>query len=503
MTTADAWNYSAPANATRPADGWGARTRYAPEDFVTLLWRERVLMLVVFAVIFIIGLGLAFVPKTTYTANSSLIVQLGQEYVYNPLSNDAARGAIPDIDQVVATETEILGSDEVKDLVLQELGVKAVYPDLGKAYDRGSPSEKAEILAKARQAMGRSLGIDHAVDQPIIRVSFEHENPATAAKVLNTVIDKYLLHRRAVVKGPDAPAIQAQRFAFEEQLAAADAEYQAFLGMNGIGDFETEKSALNQSLIQLQQRRFDTESQLSGARGQLSAWTGQLASLPAQAELYRDDNMEAANQLEKLRQERAELLGGGVRAESSMVAQINDQIAALESAVRGGLGRSPSARRTGPNPVHQTSMAERSTAEARVADLSQSRATLSEQIATITRRQQELAALEPRFQDIARRRASLQQVVNEYTVREQQAQAADAGAGKGADTVRRVERASPPNQGKSLKKPIAILALLVAGFTALCVGLLRIFTRPGIPTPTAAGRTLDLPVLGYASVKKR
>ena len=32
-------------------------------------------------------------------------------------------------------------------------------------------------------------------------------------------------------------------------------------------------------------------------------------------------------------------------------------------------------------------------------------------------------------------------------------------------------------------------------FTALCAGLVNVFLKPGLPTATAAGRTLDLPVL--------
>jgi hypothetical protein len=55
--------------------------------------------------------------------------------------------------------------------------------------------------------------------------------------------------------------------------------------------------------------------------------------------------------------------------------------------------------------------------------------------------------------------------------------------------------------GKSLKRPVALLGLFMAGFTALCVGLLRIFLREGFPTPGSAGRTLELPVLATVGLK--
>ena len=49
---------------------------------------------------------------------------------------------------------------------------------------------------------------------------------------------------------------------------------------------------------------------------------------------------------------------------------------------------------------------------------------------------------------------------------------------------------------------VLVLALLFAAFSALCAGLLRMFLRPGMPTPASAGRTLDLPVLGAAPLKQ-
>ena len=37
-----------------------------------------------------------------------------------------------------------------------------------------------------------------------------------------------------------------------------------------------------------------------------------------------------------------------------------------------------------------------------------------------------------------------------------------------------------PTRGTSLKLPLLALVFLFAGFTALCVGLLRVFTRRGL-----------------------
>ena len=68
-------------------------------------------------------MAFALTLKTLYPTHSSVLVKLGQEYVYQPRSGDAGRGAVPDNDQMVQSEAEIMGSDAVKMRVVGRLGV--------------------------------------------------------------------------------------------------------------------------------------------------------------------------------------------------------------------------------------------------------------------------------------------------------------------------------------------------------------------------------------------
>src|ERR1044071_2843428 len=91
-----------------PRGDWTARPRFAFSDLPVLLWRERWLMLGVFLALFLAGALFALMLKKEYQAHSSVLVRLGQEYVYEPRAGDAARGAVPEADQVLDSETEIL-----------------------------------------------------------------------------------------------------------------------------------------------------------------------------------------------------------------------------------------------------------------------------------------------------------------------------------------------------------------------------------------------------------
>ena len=125
------------------------------------------------------------------------------------------------------------------------------------------------------------------------------------------------------------------------------------------------------------------------------------------------------------------------------------------------------------------------------------------QLSSSTERRLRLAELEPKFQSLSLDRDVLQASVRDFTVKEQQSRAASEIASTTNDNIRIVSRATPPTKGKSLKKPVIVLAFLFAAFTALCAGLLRMFLRPGLPTARSASRTLDLPVLASAPMKVR
>ena len=65
---------------------WSSRPRHGWDDVVTLVWRQRLLIVVVFAVLFALGALAALMLPRTYTAYSSLLVQMTQEYVYGRLN---------------------------------------------------------------------------------------------------------------------------------------------------------------------------------------------------------------------------------------------------------------------------------------------------------------------------------------------------------------------------------------------------------------------------------
>src|SRR5690606_22582140 len=137
-------------------------------------------------------------------------------------AGDAGRGAVPDADAVIQSELEILNSAQVKQRVIDRLGLDRIYPKLARKYAKADADGKRLIVSAAIRGMEQGFKSETAPDTPVIKVSFEHEDAATAALVLNTMLEEYLIQRRSVLGNVDTPALEQQRLAFEQRLLQAD-----------------------------------------------------------------------------------------------------------------------------------------------------------------------------------------------------------------------------------------------------------------------------------------
>jgi uncharacterized protein involved in exopolysaccharide biosynthesis len=484
-----------------PMRGGGAasRPRFAAADVVLLLWRERFVMLSVFLGVAALGLGVALMLKTSYPAHSSLLIRLGQEYVYEPRVGDAGRGVTPDSDSVIQSEVEIMGSAQLKERVIDKLGIGRLFPSMAGRYERAGLPDQQKMMAQAVAAMEKGLKISSAPGTPVVRLEYDDTDAQNAALVLNTLLDEYLAYRRTILLDPTAP-LDAQRRSFEARLEQADEAYQNFLGSNNIGDFESEKTSLAQLMGSLQQQKYAADEQLQQRQARLAALEAQAAQVTPEIGLYHDVDHVAQDKLTDLKVQRAGLLGR-YRPDAAPVKALDVQIAEMERSIAQGHVQGEGSRRLGVNPVFQTLQTDRIQLTAEVAALQRSAETLADQIAQVTDRQLRLDALEPQYQGLARDRDVLSTNVHDFTVKEEQTQAADAMARQSNDNISVVERAVTPVAGKSLKRPVALLGLFLGLFAALCVGLLRIFLREGFPTPGSASRTLALPVLASVGLK--
>jgi uncharacterized protein involved in exopolysaccharide biosynthesis len=473
--------------------------QHTPADLLALLWRRLPLMLLIFLALAGLGVFLALQLNTAFTSRSSLLVRLGQEYVYQPAVGDAARGATPDNDAVVQSELEILQSEAVKRKTVEDIGIARMSPALGRAYANADETKRRDIAAAAAKMIDTGLKTQTAPDSAIVKLSYTARDSELAALVLNTLVDEYLRYRRTVLIDGDAGQIEIQLKDFQARLDLADQAYQRFLVDNGVGsgDFDAEKASLTQIYTQLTTEAYSNQASLSEAEGRLGATRQRVANTAPEIGLFRDLDHQSQDELSKLMVQRQDLLSRYLPT-AQPVRDVDARIAALQALTARG-SQEGGAKRLGPNPVYQGLETERDQVEAQVASLRQRLAQVRASLGGVAARRQSLAALEPQFQELSRQRDLLAGNVKTLAQRVQESQAAQAMAKSGQDNIRVVERAFPSAKGVSLRAPAMALAIVFAAFAAFSAGLFSAFLARGYATPEAIERTLHLPILATAA----
>lgn len=471
-----------------------ARPRYGVIDVVALLFRELLLMIVIFVVIVAIGAAVVMSMKKTYTAGASLFVGVGQEYVYQPRVGMGERAMPPSASEVAQSEAAILNSLEVKRRVVRALGVES--------FQDGKPATEspARQEAAAIRAVATGLGVEVTPLSPVVGLTYKSSDPAKSARVLNTVIDQYLTYRREVFQDRATSAIRTQRQTFEDELGDADRAYEEFLRSNNIGDFATARAAVANSYQSVFSERMGVQAQLQQASQRVATLAAQLARTPAEMALHQDLNVSAQDQILQLRTERESLLSR-YQPDAQPVREIEGRIAQLQAYVGTGTAVGAKEVRTGPNPVWIELETTRINAQAERDSLAARLSVLDRQLSDLRARQARLTELESRNSTLAGNREVLTASIREFQQRETQSRADNELVKAGADNVTVIERAQPPSKGKSLRLPLMAAVLAFAGFTALCVGLLRVFLRRGFAMPSTLSRTLHAPVLAVAPAK--
>ncbi len=496
-----------PAREAKPASGTSKRVRVTERmqmgigDILALLLRELWLILIVFAAIFALGAAAAMSVGSNYTASASLLMQLGRDYVYIPQTGDAARGATATIEEVVQSEVEILNSTELKKRVVNKLGFKAIMPDAPQMWTPRNEVARAQAEQAAIKVLQGGFSTITAPQNNVVRLTFKHADATAAALILNTLIDEYQRYRREVFTDSTGPALEKQKADFDQKLIDTDRTYQAFLTRNNVADFQTAKTTYAKMYDTITSDMFAVDAQIAQTRSRLRTVEASLTRLNPEMSVERNLDLSIPNRVTALKQQREELLTRYLPT-AQPVRDVDAQIAAHEALLASGKGITDKDHRIGVNPVYQDLMQQKYAAEAEIASLNGRRTQLKSQADAVTTKLQELLGIDAEYNRIMAERDSLQTNVVEYTRRIQENDATRALADQADDSVRVVEKASPPSKPQSLKRPILILSFLFAGFTALCAGLLRVYTRKGFVNADMASRTLDLPVLAQAPVKR-
>lgn len=475
------------------------RPRLGLADILLQLWRAKWLMVLVAIPIFALGLFIAFQMPKTYESRSALYVTSGDEVRSTTILGDPSFDPGPGIQEVLQGELQILQTRLVAERTLSRFPLTRVFPDLASSRDKAMQSASGqrvetlenEYFQKGVDAFVEAFSVTAAPNSNIIEVTLAHDDPGVAAELLNAAIAVYLNRRAELFRRRPVGQLRAERKRVEGDLLQVEDEIRVFLDTHSVRDFASERSTAQGLYALVTNELFAVQARKKAIDAQLARTRVQLEETAPEQDLYVEDS--SAQRLRELEIERNQALVN-YTPDSRRVQAIDRQIAELRAFLDAQDGPAGTVRR-GPNPTYQALETSLNSLEAEADSLTQQGVELARQLQAVEDKLDRFTGLAPEWSELQRNRDLLETNIRTLAEHEQREGTVAGITTAEADSVKVTEPATIPIKGRSLKLPIALLAFLFAGFSALIAGMFKALTRTGFATRSSFQRTTGVPVL--------
>jgi uncharacterized protein involved in exopolysaccharide biosynthesis len=271
--------------------------RLVMRDLMLTALSHKARVLLIFFCVMALSIAIAVMVQPDYKSKSSLLVLLGTEHTFRPAAGQqfTNSGGV-DAEQVLRTESSILGSDDLHRTVIREIGIEKMYPKLLRQpgpveqwlldirrfltdtlgmTEKATDTAPAEPMARAVEAFGRNLTITVDKKSSVIGLEFTNPDKLVSADALRILESEYLSLRAKLYGDVQAPIVQVQQQTVGKQLTDADAALQTFKQQHDISNF-TERRAI------LLKQQGDLEAALTKSEATIAEQTARLTQLNQQ-----------------------------------------------------------------------------------------------------------------------------------------------------------------------------------------------------------------------------
>ncbi len=163
--------------------------RYQPIDFsnmrdiLSVIFKRKYTILAVFVIVFGSVFLYALLAPRVFEAKSILLVKLGREFMRTSEGTGPSSGLLIQPETIMKSEMSILTSRDLITRVIETVGLKKIYPGFKKT-DQGATQ-------LAVTSFEEDLNVSNVPNSGLIQVAFTHRDPATAAQVVNTLVEEF------------------------------------------------------------------------------------------------------------------------------------------------------------------------------------------------------------------------------------------------------------------------------------------------------------------------
>jgi len=478
------------------ADGGGIRLSAIPGALAKqLIWAVPLVL-----VLTILSFWFTHNIKRQYVADGRILVQLGSEYVYNPVAGNGNSNSPLSItsDQVTLTELGIIKNSAILDEVINQMiaspanggvGGDRFAPILYAKWVKASPEDKIDRFNDIVKMVDKSYYVTAAPKSSIVDLTYKHQDREVAVKTLDAFMTAYANFRKQKFVISKTGNLSERRADTEDQLAAVEAKIQAILNKNGISDFDTEQTGAQTRAELLRTQLNILIGQLAAAEASLASSEDQLRREPQRINLFTDDR--ASQRLAQAQLEKRQLLAKYLPTSNPVRAK-EAEIRELQAQINSNGGQAQGGRRVGPNPVYQALLTQRNTFQATANSLREQEIILQRQVTASVAKVKRMRQLAPEYTNLVREKTTIEVRLEDLQARETEALVDEQQLENSSQNIKFITRPNMASKGRNMKKILRALAFLGSVFSVFMLALLRVFLDPKLYGPKPQSRLQQL-----------
>jgi len=468
-------------------------------DFLTLIFKYKVRIVVIFVTVVGFVLGGLLLSKPVYEAKSTLLIKPWKEDAPRPGMGGEAPGTNSYLtlsqEELVNTEIQILTGRDLAEKIIDALTLKAMYPGIARSDLRPANQKAAAVLA-----FSKSLKIVAVRKSNVITVTFQHPNAKIAAQALNLLIDAFKEKHLALHSAPESSFISTQLNTFEKKLKDSEKELQTYQQANNVFSLEEQRTLLLKQRSDLDTSYKLARNAIGELKNKIAATKGQLSYISKNSAAHytpterdkvvtdaKTKQLELQLKEQELRRKYAPTnqLVVEAKKEVDLVSQfVKEQEAALTGKVKTG------------NPVYQSMEIDLFRAEGELNSQIARAESLNSQIKAVDKEIASLDLSEDKVQNLKRAIAINEKNYKIYADRQEEANISETMNKLKLSNISVIQGAEAPAQPVALNRMFKlIMGVLVGAFSGLACAYLSESWAQTFSDPESVERYLELPVL--------
>ena len=487
----------------------GAKTLYRKEraptgglrEFLTVLFKHKSRIAAVFSLFVLIGLVLSFLLPPVYEARSTVLIKVGREYISNAEVGNTRALLSLEQQEVLNSEIQILSNRELIEKVVTLLKVEALYPKLAKKTTSKISPREASILQ-----VEKHLTVSGVKKSNVIEVTFQHEDPQVAAKVVNLLVELFREKHLKVFSDPQSTFLEKQLQIYRTKLGMSEESMQSFKQGNQVFSLDEQRSLLLKQRTELDSTLKNTDHRIDELREKLRSLSNQkFTSSVKNKSVYTNTEkdrilVDAKAKLLSLQLTEQDLLKR-YREDSRRVEDVRNEIQTVKNFLKEQEAYISGTMETGGR-IYQEVELEIIKTEADLKSQVAKAAGLRQQLRQLDGQIRTLDLNDMKFQKLKREMTSNEKYYRTYEDRLEEARISEDMNRSKLANISVIQPAAVPVMPVRPKKLLyMLLSIFIGTFSGMGLAFLSEHLSQVLTTPDAVERRLGLPVLTTISLR--